>query len=67
VPAEPGPRTEEEIRREIAAEREQLAGSLADLRASVEAKKRPVSRAAGAVAAGVAALVALKLVRLIRR
>ena len=60
-------RTEDEIRRDIAAEREQLAGSLADLRAGVDAKKRPVSRAASAVAAGIAALVALKVARAFRR
>jgi hypothetical protein len=63
----PDARTEEAIRRDIAAEREQLAGSLADLRASVEAKKRPATRAAGAVAAGIAALVALKVGRMLRR
>lgn len=60
-------RSEEEIRRELAAERQRLVESVADLRASVEAKKRPGARAAGALAAGAAALLALKLGRAIRR
>ena len=60
-------RSEEEIRRDLAAERQRLADSVADLRASVEAKKRPAARAAGAVAAGLAAVAALKVVRAIRR
>ena len=59
-------RSEEQIRREIAAERQQLADSIADLRASVAAKKRPAVRAAGLVAAGAAALVALKIARAFR-
>ena len=60
-------RSEEEIRLELAAERQRLVESVADLRASVEAKKRPVARAAGAVAAGAAVLLALKLGRAIKR
>lgn len=57
-------RTEEEIRREIAAEREQLAAALGDLRAGVEAKRRPAARI-GAVA--LAAVAATVLARVIRR
>ena len=60
-------RSEEEIRGELAVERQRLVESVADLRASVEAKKRPAARAAGAVAAGAAALLALKIARAIRR
>ncbi len=60
-------RSEEEIRSELAAERQRLVESVADLRASVEAKKRPAARAAGTVAAGAAALLALKIARAIRR
>lgn len=59
-------RSEEQIRREIAVERQQLADSIADLRASVRAKKRPAVRAVGVAAAGVAALVALRIVRAFR-
>lgn len=52
-------RTEAEIRAEIAAEREQLAGALADLRADVAAKRKPALVVSGALAA----LVALTLLR----
>ena len=45
-------RTEAEIRREIAAERERLAEALADLRASTGDKRRLAALAAGPVAAG---------------
>ncbi len=60
-------RSEEEIRSELATERQRLAESVADLRASVEAKKRPAARAAGAIAAGAAALLALKVGRALKR
>lgn len=60
-------RSEEEIRTELAAERQRLVESVADLRASVEAKKRPAARAAGAIAAGAAALLALKIGRALKR
>lgn len=57
-------RTESEIRREIAAEREQLAAALGDLRASVEAKRRPAARI-GVI--GLAAVAAAILARVVRR
>ncbi len=60
-------RSEEEIRSELAAERQRLVESFADLRASVEAKKRPATRAAGAIAAGAVALLALKVGRALKR
>jgi hypothetical protein len=60
-------RSEEEIRSELAAERQRLVESFADLRASVEAKKRPAARAAGAIAAGAVALLALKVGRALKR
>jgi signal transduction histidine kinase len=66
VAVRPERRSEEEIRREIAAERQQLADSITDLRASVAAMKRPAVRAAGLVAAGVAAMVALRIARAFR-
>lgn len=56
-------RTDEDIRREIATEREQLAGSLADLREGVEAKRRPATVVAGVLAAALATAVAFKVVR----
>ena len=45
------PRTEEEIRSEIATERQQLADALADLRKSVAAKRRPAVFALAGLAA----------------
>lgn len=59
-------RTEEEIRREIVAERNQLAGALADLREGIDEKRRPAVAAVGALAAGLAAMAALKIVRRLR-
>jgi hypothetical protein len=58
-------RTEEEIRREIAAERDQLA-TLADLRERIDDKRRPAVAAVGALAAGIAAMAAVKVVRRLR-
>jgi hypothetical protein len=55
-------RTEEQIRGEIASEREQLAASIDDLRAGIRAKRGM----AKLVAAGLAAIAALKLVRTLR-
>ena len=57
-------RTEAEIRREIAAEREQLADALADLRAGTGDKRRLAALAAGPLAAGLG-LAALR--RAVRR
>ncbi len=56
-------RSEEEIRREIAAEREQLADALADLREGIDGKRRLATVVGGALAAGLGAVVAAKLVR----
>ena len=56
-------RSEEEIRRQIAVEREQLTAALDDLRVGVDAKRRPAARAAKAAAAALAAIVAVRLVR----
>jgi hypothetical protein len=59
-------RTEEDIRREIASEREQLAVALGDLRQGVKAKKRVASVVAGALAAGLMAVAVSKLARRVR-
>ncbi len=59
-------RTEEEIRREIAAERDQLADALANLREGIDDKRRPAVAVVGALAAGIAAMAALKIVRRLR-
>jgi hypothetical protein len=56
-------RTEEEIRREITTEREQLADALADLREGIDAKRRPAVVVGGVLAAALAAAVAIKVVR----
>ncbi len=56
-------RTEEEIRREITTEREQLADALADLREGIDAKRRPAAVVGGALAAGLAAAAAVTVVR----
>lgn len=56
-------RTEEEIRRELTTEREGLADALAELRESVAAKRRPAAVVGGALAAGLAALTAMKVHR----
>jgi len=60
-------RTEEEIRREIQAEREQLADALADLRAGVGDRRRLAGTAGGALAAGLAARALLRVARRRRR
>lgn len=57
-------RTEAEILSELVAEREQLDRALADLRAEVKAKRRPVVVAVASVGALV---VAVTLARLLRR
>jgi hypothetical protein len=56
-------RTEEEIRREITAEREQLADALADLREGIDAKRKPVTVISSVLAAALAAAMAIKVVR----
>jgi hypothetical protein len=55
-------RTEEEIRREITTEREQLVGALAELREDINAKRRPAAIVGGAVAAGVVTIAVVKVV-----
>jgi signal transduction histidine kinase len=59
-------RTEEEIRREITTEREHLREALADLRAGVDAKRRPAALVGGALAAGLAAAVVARMTRRLR-
>jgi hypothetical protein len=59
-------RTEEEIRREIATERQQLEDALADLRKSIAAKRRPAVLALAALATLLAVVVAVKLLRFSR-
>jgi len=59
-------RTQEEIIQEIAAEREDLADALADLREGVAAKRTAASVAGGVVAAALTALVAVKIARSLR-
>ena len=56
-------RTEADIRREIAAERAELAAALGDLRAGVQSKRRAVAVVGGALATGLAAVTALRVVR----
>jgi hypothetical protein len=57
-------RTAEEIRSEIASEREQLATALEDLRRSLHERSR---LAGAAAAAGLAAAAALRIARRFRR
>lgn len=59
-------RSEAQIRAEIAAEREQLAEALADLRQGLSGKRRIAALAGGAAATGLATAVALKLIRAFR-
>ena len=56
-------RTEDKIRLEIATEREQLAGALADLREGIKAKRRPAAMAGAALTAGLAAIAVFRVVR----
>lgn len=60
------PRTDEQIRSEIAAEREQLAAALDDLRAGVRSKRRLATLAASLVAALFAVLASLRVRRRLR-
>ena len=59
-------RTIEAIRGEIASERVELERALVDLRAGLEAKRKPATRVAGSLVAGLAALVTVKTVRRFR-
>ena len=56
-------RTVEEIRREIATEREQLVDALADLREGIAAKCRLAAVVGAALAVGLAAATAVTVVR----
>jgi hypothetical protein len=56
-------RTDEDILREITAEREQLAAALADLREGIDAKRRFATIVGGALATGLAAVAAFKVAR----
>jgi hypothetical protein len=59
-------RSAEEIRLEIASEREQLEVALADLRKGVDATRRPASLLAGALAVTLATLMVVKASRRLR-
>ncbi|HEU0246179.1 MAG TPA: hypothetical protein VFR38_03765 [Gaiellaceae bacterium] len=60
------PRTDEHIRTEISAERERLVDALADLRESIE-KKRKLAAVTGAlIAGGIAAGTSVKAIRRLR-
>jgi hypothetical protein len=59
-------RTEEEIRRELAAERQQLADALTDLREGIAAKRKPAVLALAGLAAVLAVAVAVRVVRFAR-
>ena len=59
-------RTEEEIRNEIATERQQLADALADLRKGIGAKRRPAVIALAGLAALLVVAVAVKVLRFSR-
>lgn len=56
-------RNAEEIRQQITAERQQLTGALADLRADVESARRIPMIIGGALLAGIATVAAVKAVR----
>ena len=56
-------RSDEQIRSEIATEREALADSLDDLRASIAEKKKLAAVSAAAIGAGVAAAAVVSIVR----
>jgi hypothetical protein len=59
-------RTDEQIRSEIAAERDGLVEALTDLRAGVAGKRRAATAVVGALAAAAATLAAVKLGRRLR-
>ncbi len=59
-------RTEEEIRREIASQREELASALADLRQGVDEKRKLAAVVGGTLAAAITTVAALRLGRRFR-
>lgn len=59
-------RSEEEIRREIADERDELARALADMREGIESKRRIVSLVAAAIAVGLTAVAAVRLAQRVK-
>ena len=56
-------RTEDEIHLEVTTEREQLARALADLRQSINSKRRPAAIVGGALVAWLAAKAVFKAIR----
>lgn len=59
-------RTEAEIRREIASEREELASALADLRHGVDEKRKLAAVVGGTLTAALATVAALRVSRRFR-
>jgi hypothetical protein len=59
-------RTDEDIRREISAERDQLVEALAELRQGIEAKRRLAVALGTFVVAGLATAASVKVVRRFR-
>lgn len=59
-------RTDEQIRTEIAAERQELVDALGDLRAGIAGKRRTATAVVGALAAAAATVTAVKLGRRLR-
>jgi len=55
-------RTDEEIRTEIATEREKLAGAVADLRAGIDTRARQAAVVGAALATGLVVAKAVKVV-----
>lgn len=60
-------RTDEQIRGEIATEREQLVAAIGDLREGVAAKKKIAAAGAAAVGAGVVTAAVVSALRRVRR
>jgi hypothetical protein len=60
------PRTDQQIRSEISAEREQLVEALADLREGVRAKRNLAAAVAALTSVAVATAASIKLVRRFR-
>ena len=56
-------RSAEELRQQLTAERQQLTGALADLRADVQSARRIPMIIGGALLAGIATVAAVKAVR----
>ena len=59
-------RTDEQIRGEIAAERDELVAALGDLRAGVAGKRKAATAVVGALATAAATLAAVKIGRRLR-